>query len=205
MLSKLHILLSLLFGVLFISPPFNAFARSYRLTGKIKGINEGWVFVMHRQTGKIDSGRISKGTFLVSGNVTDPEFCNFGLLANGVKDYYFGFFLEQGNLTLNAQKDSLNDRSIFFSGSKVEEEFQHFQKQVNRIDQMHYTNVQAAAKLEELARGHSLKHPNSYVSAFALISYENVLPELSALYNGLTSKIQQSYYGELIHNKIMHH
>ena len=187
----------------FCSSSINALAQDYSLTGKIKGVDVGWAFIRHRQTGNADSVRISNGAFTVEGNVNDAEFCSFGLSADGVKDYYFSFFLEKGKLGLAADKDSLNDISVQFSGSKVEKEFQRFQKLVSGINQMHYSNEQADDKLEQLSRSYALKHPDSYVSAFALMSYENTLTALSELYAALSPKIQKSYFGTLIYDKIM--
>jgi Domain of unknown function (DUF4369) len=183
----------------------NLFAQGYTLNGKITGVDKGWAFVRHRQTGQVDSCRILNGNFTFSGTATTPEFCSFGLSANGVKDYYFSFFLENGDFTMRANKEALNDISISFTGSEVEKEFRHFQRQVDRINKRHYSEVRAGAELEKLTRVYTLKHPKSYVSAFVLISYENDLHELSRLYGRLAPEIQRSYYGKLIKEKIRHH
>jgi hypothetical protein len=182
----------------------DSFAQVYTLAGKIKGINgDGWAFVRHRQTGKTDSGIMLNGSFTVSGAATAPEFCNFGMTVNGLKDYYFGFFLESGHFTMKANKDSLNDISILFTGSKTEKEFQQFQRQVDSINRLHYPQDRADAALEKLTSAFTLKHLKSYVSAFALISYENELATLSSLYSRLAVEIQRSYYGRLIKEKMM--
>ena len=183
----------------------NSFAQHYTLNGKIKGVDTGWAFIRHRQTGKTDSGRIQSDNFTIMGAATAPEFCSFGLTINGVKDYYLSLFLQSGRFGMRAAKDSLNDVSILFTGSTVEKEFQQFQREVARINAFHYPSVKAGAELEKLARRYSLKHPGSFVSAFALISYENALPQLARLYKGLSPKIQQSYFGRQINGKLNGH
>jgi hypothetical protein len=183
----------------------NSFAQRYTLNGKIKGVDTGWAFIRHRQTGKTDSGRIQNGSFTIAGAATNPEFCSFGLTINGVKDYYLSLFLQSGRFGMRAAKDSLNDISILFTGSRVEKEFQQFKRRVARINAFHYPSAKTGAELEKLARQYALKHPGSFVSAFALISYENDLPQLTRLYKGLSSAIQRSYFGGQIYRKLKGH
>ncbi len=180
----------------------NSFAQRYTLHGKIKGVNIGWAFIRHRQTGKTDSGSIQNGNFTITGTATTPEFCSFGLTINGVKDYYLSLFLQSGRFGMRAAKDSLNDISILFTGSAVEKEFQQFQRKVARINGFHYPSAKTDAELEKLARRYALTHRGSYVSAFALISYENELPQLARLYKGLSPGIKQSYFGRQINEKL---
>jgi hypothetical protein len=183
----------------------HSFAQGYTLTGKIKGVEDGWVFIKHRQYQQTDSGRIIKGRFLVTGPIDNPEFCNFGLSINGLKDYYLGFFLERGSFNMVVNKDSLNDISIIFSPGQVEKEFQEFQRQVSNINRKHYPDSQADAKLEQLAEKTAAQYPKSYVSAFALFSYEKSLSRLSGYYAKLSIEIRRSYYGNLIQNKLKNH
>ena len=75
-----------------VAVPFsNAFAQGYTLNGKIVGVDNGWAYVRHRQTGQVDSGLVLNGNFTISGSVKRPEFCSFGLSVNGIKDYYLVF------------------------------------------------------------------------------------------------------------------
>jgi hypothetical protein len=192
---KLALTTMLLFGFT------SLFARQYTLHGKIKGVEDGWAFVRHRQTGQTDSGKIVKGIFTISGAATAPEFCNFGFSANGVKDYYLGFFLERGVFSMTADKAALNDVSIIFGGSRVEKAFQQFQRAINYINR-HYYPESVNLRLEVLSEHYAMKHPQSYISAFALDSYENDPLKLSKLYHRLSPKIQRSYYGRLIQDKM---
>ena len=179
-------------------------AQTYILHGKIKGVDDGWAFVRHRQTGKTDPGQIAQGRFTVSGPITDPEFCNFGYSGGRTKDYYLGFFLQRGTFTIKADTAALNDIGIVFTGSPVEKAFQQFQRQVAYINR-HYYPESINPRLGRLTASYALKHPGSYISAFALDSYENDPAKLSRLYKRLSPKIQQSYYGRLIQGKLAQH
>ena len=204
-MSNIRIITTILGVFLLGTLCMQAFAQTYSLNGKIKGIDKGWAFVLHRQTGITDSGQIINGTFTIRGKADAPEFCNFGLSANGLKDYYFGFFLERGRLALQASKDSLTDAAVLFTESRVTKEFQQFQKLSSQIYGAHDTETVTNAKLEYLARTYAQKHPLSYISAFALASYESNLADLSRLYTSLSPEIQASYFGKQIQNKLKQH
>src|SRR5450432_3516598 len=66
----------------------------YRLSGKIKGIDSGWIYVKHRQMMRIDSAEIKGGEFTITGESGTPEFCNIGTGSRGKREFYFGFFLQ---------------------------------------------------------------------------------------------------------------
>jgi hypothetical protein len=111
---------------------------TYTLTGSIAGLDTGWVYLRHRQRAEnnLDSARIKNGQFVFSGRADAPEFCNFGAQREGKKEFYFGFFLQDGELTLMGKKDSLSDAAIRITGSPVASEFQKFQKSVKFIDSL---------------------------------------------------------------------
>jgi len=177
------------------------FAHGYKLKGKIKGVDDGWAFVRHRQTGKTDSGRIIKGNFTITGPINDPEFCDFGFSANGIKDYYLGFFLEPGSFNIRLDQKALNDVDIGFIGSAVETAFQQYQRHVKYI-QGHYYPESVPFRIEDYSANYVIKHPGSYISAFALISYEDNPSKLARLYRRLALQVQRSYYGRLIRDKL---
>ncbi|MBB6109100.1 DUF4369 domain-containing protein [Mucilaginibacter lappiensis] len=203
-MSNFRVILIFLVVFVFGTLSTQTFAQTYSLNGKIKGVDQGWVFVLHRQTGVTDSGQIVNSTFTIRGKASAPEFCNFGLSANGVKNYYFGFFLMKGRLTLQASKDSLTDVGVLFKGSRIATEFQQFQKLTGQIYGAHDSEAATNAKLGELASVYTLKHPHSYISAFALASFGGNLSQLSHLYTSLSPEIQTSYFGKQVYNKLKH-
>lgn len=178
-------------------------AQSYTIKGTLNGVKDGWVYVRHRQLEITDSGKIVNSKFSVSGVILKPEFCAFGISYNGIKDYYFGLFVESGQFTISCEINKLNDTAIYFTGSKAESEFQDFQKKVAFINSKHYKQLLAERKMEALTRNFALSHPNSYISAFAIYSYIKKQLLLHKLYCSLGMDIQSSYYGKLIAQKLV--
>jgi thiol-disulfide isomerase/thioredoxin len=199
---------------------------TYTLTGKIDGVDTGWAFLRHRQSegSNVDSTRIENGQFVFTGRATEPEFCNFGLLEKGAKEFHFGMFIQNGKLNLIAKKDSLSDAQVQFTGSPTEEQFQRFQKSQSPFDSADQAtnNLYLSAKSKHDQRGmdslikvfqlldrrqkQSVKdfakaNPSSYVSAFEVysdFSYNPDVAELDSLYQGLDSGVRTSYFGKKI-------
>jgi hypothetical protein len=190
----------------------------YSLSGTIKGITHGWLYVKHRQTGKIDSAVIENGTFIVKGKTETPEFCNIGLGDSGKKDFYFGFFLAASNMTLTANKDSLFDAAINIEGYIVQDEFKEFQKLMRPVDVLSNelwekketsgSQDSLDSKLKELDQkrkaiiwDYAIKNSNSYITAFEASSYfteKEDLQKLKSIFNKMCPAIQKWYYAQKI-------
>src|ERR1700722_8716773 len=99
---------------------------TYLITGKIDGLDSGWVYLSHRQSGvdTPDSARVVNGSFTFTGRAGVPEFCLLGIPNNGHKEFRLGFFLENGQLNISGKKDSVSDAII--TGSPVQDEYKHF-------------------------------------------------------------------------------
>jgi hypothetical protein len=197
-------------------------SSGYTLSGKITGIDSGWIFVKHRQVPELDSAPIINGIFTVSGNSETEEFCNIGTGNGAVRDFYFGFFLQPGKLKLSAHKDSLNDAAVRFEGSETQNEFNRFQQRMRSIDSLvnlvHKNATTASdkdslAKLEnaieaerkEFIRNYIRKTPNSYVSVFEGYSYltdKEDLPTLDSLYQRLDTSLRHWYYALKIEKQL---
>ena len=202
---------------------------AYTFSGKIKGVDSGWVYIAHRQSEmrNTDSVMIKNGTFFFSGKAVAPEFCNLGISGNGKKEFYFGFFLQSGTLALTGNKDSLNDSAVIISGSPVQDEFKLFQKMAKPIDstdyqlQLAYATANAAydkskidsinnlfrgseKKRQKLIKDYAAEHPSSYVAVFEVYSYFSEkwdLLQLKSMYNSMTPEIRESYFGKKIKEK----
>src|SRR5215813_272646 len=91
-------------AVLFLNAHF-AFAQNhFSLTGKIKGVSSGYLYLYYtsaNNTNTRDSSEIKNdGSFSFAGNIEEP--CMSTLLLKGTKDYEAnrtGFFLEPGGMT----------------------------------------------------------------------------------------------------------
>lgn len=198
----------------------NSTNNDYTLSGRIIGIDTGWVYVKHRQISKVDSGRIEGGTFTISGTTETPEFCNIGTNTPRGRLYYFGFFLSAGKIKMTARKDSLFDAAVRIEGSPTQDEFVAFQKKMRFIDSLDLEIWMArqkggnedslAVKERQLTRmkkdlisTYALLHPDSYVSALAVSAFltqpEDV-PMLDSIYNQMTPKLKKWFYGEKINS-----
>ena len=196
---------------------------TYTITGKIEGLDSGWVYLRHRQLTDepADSAPVKKGAFVLSGLASSPEFVNIGILQDGNRDYRAGFFLQHGAQTLAGKKDSLSDAALVITGSPAEEEFiqfQHSQKPFDSISNLlekRYAAAEAkkdkplqdsvvklfkdlSGRTRQSVRDYVAAHPSSYVSAFEVNSFYSYNPdgdELDSIYKKLDSTVQTSYYG----------
>jgi thiol-disulfide isomerase/thioredoxin len=197
---------------------------AYTLKGKIEGLSDGWIWLYHRQTdNKIDSALVKNGSFVIKGYCSAPEYCLLGIPGvNNRKEWRLGFFLQSGELSLTAKKDSLSTAAI--TGSAIQDEFIQFnfgQKDIDaadeklsaaykaarmkddqrQMDSVEKVSVTLEKQRSEYVKGYAASHPDSYVTAFSIyssFSYNPVAAELGALYKGLSPGIQDSYFGKKI-------
>jgi hypothetical protein len=195
---------------------------NYFLTGSIKGIDTGWLYIKHRQTGKIDSAIIENGKFMITGKTETPEFCNIGTGSSGKRDFYFGFFLAACKMTLKANKDSLFDAAIDIQGYYVQDEFKKFQQLMRPIDIMSneiwmtektplnqdsldLKQKQLDKKRKEIIWNYAVKNPNSYITAFEASSYfteKEDLQKLKSIFTKMKPALQKWYYSQKIKNHL---
>jgi len=196
---------------------------AYTLTGKIEGMSKGWVYLYHRQTDKLDSVQVKDSRFTFKGFAAAPEYCMLGIPGlNNKKDFPLEFFLQSGQLTLTAKKDSL-DKAVI-TGSAVQDEFVKFhagQKEFDegearldklfssarmKDDKQQMDSVSKAFEATEMRRHQYVKdyataHPASYVSAYGIYMgfiFDVDVAVLGSLYKGLDPAIQASYFGKKI-------
>jgi hypothetical protein len=196
----------------------NVSSADYFLTGDIKGFDTGWIYVKHRQTGKIDSAIIKNGRFTVIGQAETPEFCNIGSGSRGKRDFYFGFFLAACKMTIIANKDSLFDAAIDIQGYFVQDEFKQFQKQMRPIDVLSNENratektplnkdsldlkqKELDKKRKEIIWSYAAQTPNSYITAFEASSYfteKEDLQKLETIFNRMNPALKKWHYSQRI-------
>jgi peroxiredoxin len=201
------------------------YTHAYTLTGKIAGLDEGQVYICHRQKeNKFDTADIHDGVFEFTGRADTPEFCNLGFLNQGNMDFRFGFFLQNGRLELTARIDSLQDDAVMITGAPAQDDFRELSKALvpvhaaahsldslfkiasdasNKKLQDSLVNVARTLGLQEkdLIKKFVWQHPSSYVSVFELSTAFATNPdgkELDSLYNRLDPAIRTSYYGQKV-------
>jgi thiol-disulfide isomerase/thioredoxin len=197
---------------------------AYTLKGKIEGMAKGWVYLYHRQTDRIDSAQVKDGHFTFSGFAPQPEYCLFGVPGpNNKKDFSLELFLQGGELTLTAKKDSL--RKAIITGTPVQDEFAGFQAGQKEFDELdaQLRKIYNAARMKgdeqqmdsirkagqelegrraQYVKAYVIAHSSSYVSALEIYGTYSFDPDAAAvmdsLYKTLDPAIQHSYYGKKV-------
>jgi peroxiredoxin len=195
---------------------------TYNFTGKIKGLDSGWVYLFNRESasGQIDSAQVRNGFFQFTGKADEPTFHLLGIGDKGQKDFRLGFFVQNGQIILSASKDSLEKAVI--TGSPAQDEFIHFLASQQYLDQEEaqleklYDSVKMVGdkrlidSLEKIfrvfdgrrrnfVRDYAKQHPSSYISPFEVFqyfSYDPDVTELDSIYQSLSPAIQRSYFGQ---------
>jgi peroxiredoxin len=196
----------------------------YSITGNLTGLDTGWVYLFHRQKNEnnLDSIMARKGTFSFTGKAPAPEFCMLALMENGSKAFRFGFFLENGNITIRGNKDSLDHAEV--KGSKTQDEYIGFNeggKPLDNISDSLYKNYTAAKdkknqpemdriekqfealnlRRQERTRKWIREHPASVVGPFETyqqFAYNPNAGVLDSIYSSLATTARQSYFGEKV-------
>jgi peroxiredoxin len=194
----------------------------YRITGRLVGLDSGWVYLSHRQSDekKLDSTPIHSGIFEFNGKVPGPEYCVLGISNNGNKEFRLGFFLENGKLTISGKKDSLFDARI--TGGAAQTEYKAFgqaQRPLDSVSQQLYIQYQAAnskkdkkemdrvskgfdsldKKRQEFVREYVRYHPSSMVAIYEIYQNSSINPDaarLDSIYSRFEPSVQQSYFGK---------
>ncbi len=196
---------------------------SYTITGKIDGIDSGWVYLMNRQAGeKPDSAMVSNGTFTFKGKAATPQYCYLGIPNNGNKEYRLGFFIDNGKINITGKKDSVSDALI--TGSATQDEYKSYiasRKPINEEEEKlsklyelasakkdtHLTDSLEKVfdilgkKEKTFIQDYAKQHPSSYVAALQVyqnFSYNPAVGQLDSIYNSFDTLIQNSYYGNKI-------
>lgn len=202
---------------------------SYTVSGKIQGLETGWVFLYNVQKNaeKPDSAKIEKGSFEFKGFAAEPQLAFLGIMAaDGPRQSPLALFLEPGKITVEASKDSIAKGSA--TGTPNQEDLKKFNALIKPLEdkqKLLYEQYQAAAtsgdaqkigEIQKMAEGMEAENrafiqkfvkenPASYVSAFQLAQAyaDNPEPaELEPLYNGLDAKVKDSHFGKIIKHSL---
>ena len=166
---------------------------TYTLTGAIDGLKDGWVYLRHGQTEKIDSVRAAAGKFTFTGEIAAPELCRLAIIGpSRTREFRISLFLEKGVLQLTANKESMAKAVI--SGTPVQDEYRQYQEKERKIS--------GGPERRQFAIGYIKEHPASYASVIAMDTYFSFAPEdmgkLDTLFHSLDPVLQNSYYGQLV-------
>jgi len=195
---------------------------SFAIIGKVTGLDTGWIYLIHRESGNADSVRLDHGYFKFNGKADTVELCRISL-----DEHSKSFFLENGKISMLIKKDSVKDALI--SGTKTQDEYNYYQNQYsnslnNKMSSLEKLYVEASNKKDkkamdsldkeydkldqqqkELVADYAKTHPASVVSAFEIFStfsYNGRAGELDSLYNLLDTALQKTYFGGMIRSTV---
>ncbi len=124
-----NVLAILVFAVILVS--CHTAKDKYSINGSIAGVTTGKVYLQKLVDGQpqsIDTATIADGKFSFKGKMTLPDI---RFLRLNKQDYFAQFFLENGDITVKANKDSLFATKI--TGSATQDVFQIFINEMERL------------------------------------------------------------------------
>jgi peroxiredoxin len=186
----------------------------YVVTGKIQGADSGMVILQQRVSGSvinIDSAKISGGNFKLEGVVNYPQMANFAI--KGIRGGKM-FFLENAEINIIGNKDSLYLASVTGSASQSEYEayvamFDDLNQQMDvaygSFMQARGTGNQVLAdsiekvldsidkKMLAMNKEYIAAHPSSYVTPIVLgdIAYYIDATEMETMLNSLDTTLNK--------------
>jgi peroxiredoxin len=196
---------------------------SYTITGDIKGLDSGFVYLDNRRSGLEDSAIAVNGHFIFKGKTSSqPEFCLLGIIKNGEKHFNLDFFIERGKINITGTKDSINRAKI--TGTPIQLEYADYQKGISQYTYAFNESIETAIGKKDKGTEDSLMkisnngphfferpyvisysshHPSSYVSCYEIYWHFRYAPDIEKLdsaYNSLALDMKNSYYGKKIKN-----
>lgn len=192
--------------------------NEFSIKGSISGIETGKVYLQKIVDGKpksIDSTEVVSGKFTFKGKMEMPDL---RLLLLNRQDYFAQFFLENANITIKANKDSLRSTKII--GSPTQDIFQIYINEMEKLNKdvealkVKYQNAMSTgnsneaekAKIDRQAmidnnkvftKNFVKEHSNSVVSAFialAQLANQVDITELDSITSKFSAEISTSEY-----------
>jgi len=211
-----NVIVILVFALAFFS--CQSAKNEFSINGSIAGIETGKVYLQKISDGKpitVDSAIVTSGKFTFKGKMVTPDL---RLLRLNAKDYLAQFFLENANIIVKANKDSLRSTKII--GSPSQDIFQIYINEMDKLNkdvtalQEKYqeamttgnTNAAEKAKIDYQAmidnnkvytKNFVKEHSNSVVAAFitlAQLANQIEIGELDSITSKFAPEISQTEY-----------
>ena len=121
--------------IVFAFSACNNGSKKYTIKGTLTGVDSGKIYLVKAQDGQpvtIDTTNVSSGVFELKGAAGLPEMHYLRL---NDRDYFAQFFLESGEIIVNANIDSLRNTKV--TGSKSNDLFNIYIDEINRLREEH--------------------------------------------------------------------
>jgi peroxiredoxin len=199
--------------------------NKYTINGTVQGIESGKAYLQVREAGKWinkDSAEIKAGKFTFQGKLQLPELRY--LVIDGISDN-FPFFVENSEMKLTVNKDSLDKTKV--SGSASQLLYEEYLKQVSLIDSKEdeayelYKKAKEAGNLADIKKYDSIataydkekglnmkdmvtKNPKSVVGPYLIVanSWQFELADLESVISAVDTSLNSSVYVKFIKERI---
>ncbi len=193
--------LLVLFVYIFSSLLLFSQEKKFKLSGKIKGMNNGYMYLnyVNAEGNTIDdSCLVTRGKFIFKGQISEPvkaylsafekPFANSG--ENKIE-----FYLDEASIRVRGKIDYFNKSKII--GSKTQDESEQLIKAVDLIDE---ENERYAELLMNIQKGFLETYPHSFVSANILSNarYSWSTDTLEKYFNKLNADVKNGFYGNRV-------
>jgi peroxiredoxin len=195
---------------LIILIPFFGFPQSsskdFEISGNVTGYENGTAVSFLNQQTQVPEKQttIEDGKFTIKGNLAEPSFI---VLVFGNQPPAIPLFIDNSKIKITGDKNNLENLSI--TGSKSEEEFQEYSKQMKPYENLFTPDAKkdpaSVAAVEKISENFVKKHPSSFVAPIAIIrimqsSENDVLAE--KLYQLMSKDVKSSQLSQYLNQQL---
>ncbi|MGN6195040.1 MAG: redoxin domain-containing protein [Ginsengibacter sp.] len=195
---------------LIILIPFFGFSQSsskdFEISGNVTGYENGTAVSFLNQQTQVPEKQttIEDGKFTIKGNLAEPSFI---VLVFGNQPPAIPLFIDNSKIKITGDKNNLENLSI--TGSKSEEEFQEYSKQMKPYENLFTPDAKkdpaSVAAVEKISENFVKKHPSSFVAPIAIIrimqsSENDVLAE--KLYQLMSKDVKSSQLSQYLNQQL---
>lgn len=200
---------------LFLLVPFFGFSQTaeknfsskdFEISGNVSGYENGTAVSFLNQQTQVPEKQttIENGKFLIKGNLTEPSFI---VLVFGDQPPAIPLFIDNSNIKITGDKNNLENLSI--TGSKSEEEFQEYSKQMKPYENLFTPDAKkdpaSVAAVEKISENFVKQHPSSFVAPIAIVrimqsSQNEALAE--KLYQLMTKDVKSSQLSQYLNQQL---
>ena len=193
-----------------ISLPFFAFSQTsntgFEISGNVTGYPDGTsVSFLNQQTNTPEKqATIENGKFTIKGQLAEPSFI---VLIFGDQPPAVPLFIGNDKISIKGDKNNLDNLSI--TGSKSENEFQEFSKEMKPYEQLFAGTAEkdsnSVAAIQKISEDFVKKYPSSYVDPIAIIRIMQTSDNVALadeLYKSMGQNVKETNLGKYVNQQL---
>lgn len=190
--------------------PFFAFSQTaskgFEISGNVTGYPDGTsVSFLNQQTNTPEKqATIQNGKFSIKGQLTEPSFI---ILIFADQPPAVPLFIGNDKIVIKGEKDNLDNLSI--TGSKSENEFEEFSKEMKPYEQLFAGTVEkdsnSVAAIQKISENFVKKYPSSYVDPIAIIRIMQTSDNVTLadnLYKMMSKEVKQTNLAKYVDQQL---